>query len=130
MNIKRFFLVCTLALSSTVMMAQSAAEIELAKQLARQQGYSDAQINAMLEKKNSTESVHSTGTVNRNSAAIQQQQMMQQQQMQMQMNYGVAGQAGVIPQQPEPVQEPMQVPGPEPVQGQQLPVWGQAAGRA
>ena len=120
MNIKRFFLVCTLALSSTVMMAQSAAEIELAKQLARQQGYSDAQINAMLEKKNSTESVHSTGTVNRNSAAIQQQQMMQQQQMQMQMNYGVAGQAGVIPQQPEPVQEPKLLQGADLIYGHNL----------
>ena len=120
MNIKRFFLVCTLALSSTVMMAQSAAEIELAKQLARQQGYSDAQINAMLEKKNSTESVHSTGTVNRNNAAIQQQQMMQQQQMQMQMNYGVAGQAGVIPQQPEPVQEPKLLQGADLIYGHNL----------
>ncbi len=120
MNIKSFFLVCTLALSSTVMMAQSAAEIELAKQLARQQGYSDAQINAMLEKKNSNESVHSTVTVNRNSAAIQQQQMMQQQQMQMQMNYGVAGQAGVVPQQPEPVQEPKLLQGADLIYGHNL----------
>ena len=47
MNIKRFLLVCGLVLASSALMAQSAAEVQMAKQLARQQGYSDAQIAAM-----------------------------------------------------------------------------------
>lgn len=47
MNIKRFFLICGLLLGSAVLMAQSAAELQMAKQLAKQQGYSDEQIAAM-----------------------------------------------------------------------------------
>ena len=50
MNIKRFLLICGLTLCSSAMMAQSAAEMEMAKQLARQQGYSEAQIAAMAGK--------------------------------------------------------------------------------
>ena len=50
MNIKRFFLFCAMMAFSAGAMAQSAAEMEMAKQLARQQGYSDAQIAAMAGK--------------------------------------------------------------------------------
>lgn len=50
MNIKRFFLFCAMMAFSAGVMAQSAAEMEMAKQLARQQGYSDAQIAAMAGK--------------------------------------------------------------------------------
>ena len=66
MNIKRFLLICGLTLCSSAMMAQSAAEMEMAKQLARQQGYSEAQIAAMAGKMQggaATANVQSAGAV-------------------------------------------------------------------
>ena len=80
----------------TAAQAQSATDIELAKQLAKQQGYSEAQIEAMMNKRNGANSQNGSvnNTSNRNTAAQQQQIQMQQQQQQMQMNYGVAGQIG------------------------------------
>lgn len=100
MKIKRAFLLLGFVLCGGFAMAQSAADIELAKQLARQQGYSDAQIEQMM-KNHSAGGNHAQAaqqTVNRNAAAMQQQQMMQQQQHQMQMNYGIAGQQAVAAQ--------------------------------
>ena len=47
MNVRKFFLVLLSAIASVSVYAQSAAEIQMAKQLARQQGYSDAQIAVM-----------------------------------------------------------------------------------
>lgn len=44
MNIQRLLIIYGLILCSTVLKAQSAEELHLAKQLARQHGYSDAQI--------------------------------------------------------------------------------------
>ena len=54
-------------------MAQSAAEMEMAKQLARQQGYSDAQIAAMAGKMagQNTTTQATTATVDRNEAVPQ-----------------------------------------------------------
>lgn len=99
MKICRFFLVMVVALCGSFVAAhaQSATDIELAKQLAKQQGYSDAQIEAMMNKQTNNgesnlNSSQKTYSVDRNAAALQQQQQMQQQQKQMQMNYGVAGQ--------------------------------------
>lgn len=56
-------------------MAQSAAEMEMAKQLARQQGYSDAQIAAMAGKMagQNTTTQATTATVDRNEAIPQRQ---------------------------------------------------------
>ena len=73
MNIKRFLLVCGLVLCGGVAMAQSAAEMEMAKQLARQQGYSDAQIAAMAGKMagQNTTTQATTATVDRNEAIPQ-----------------------------------------------------------
>ena len=92
MKVRRLLLVLAMALTSGFATAQSASDIALAKQLAKQQGYSDAQIEAMMSQYNnggkSTSSATSQ-TVDRNAAAIEQQQMMMQQQMQ--MAYGVAG---------------------------------------
>lgn len=89
-------------------LAQSAADIELAKQLAKQQGYSDAQIEAMMNQhagKNATTQAQNSQNIDRNAAAMQQQQMFMQQQMQMQQNYGVAGQPQMqmqqTPEQPQ-----------------------------
>lgn len=50
MAFKRFILAFCLTLVGGAVFAQSAAELEMAKQLARQQGYSDAQIAAMAGK--------------------------------------------------------------------------------
>lgn len=73
MNIKRFLLVCGLLLGSTVLMAQSTAEVQMAKQLARQQGYSDAQIAAMASQLSGGSTAASTkasnDVVDRNEAA-------------------------------------------------------------
>lgn len=98
MNLKKFLLVISIALFGvTATFAQSAADIELAKQMAKQQGYSEAQIEAMINKQygnnkngelNNKESVSG---LNRNMHVQQQQMQMQQQQQQMQMSYGVAG---------------------------------------
>lgn len=107
MKIKRVFLVLGLVLCGGLAMAQSATDIELAKQLAKQQGYSDAQIEQMMKSRGGSAQQNAAAqqATNRNAAAIQQQQMMQQQQMQMQMNYGVAGQQGMIAPQVAPAQE-------------------------
>ena len=50
MNIRRIVLSLVLLLCGGAVMAQSAVEMEMAKKLARQQGYSDAQIAAMAGK--------------------------------------------------------------------------------
>lgn len=98
-----------------MVLAQSAADIELAKQLAKQQGYSDAQIEAMMNQhtgKNTPTQAQNSQNIDRNAAAMQQQQMFMQQQMQMQQNYGVAGQQqmqGQI-QGMNPMQAQMQLP--------------------
>ena len=47
MVLKRFILACCLTLIGGIVFAQSAAELEMAKNLARQQGYSDTQIKEM-----------------------------------------------------------------------------------
>lgn len=95
MNIKVFLFSCCLIFCSGLVFAQSAADMELAKQLARQQGYSDAQIKAMIqryEQKDAKNTKNESGTViNRNTAVLQQQQLMQQQQMQIMGSYGVSG---------------------------------------
>lgn len=93
--IKRFLLVLGLALAADFATAQSSTDIQLAKQLAKQQGYSDAQIEAMMNQYNKggkSASVAQQSTVDRNAAALQQQQMMLQQQQMMMQNYGVAAQ--------------------------------------
>ena len=97
MKVRKFLLVLGLAMATTFASAQSATDIELAKQLAKQQGYSDAQIEAMMNQYNNKGNEDKSGKQNtqgidRNASAMQQQQMMQQQQQQMMMNYGVAGQ--------------------------------------
>ena len=103
MKVRRLLLVLAMALTSGFATAQSASDIALAKQLAKQQGYSDAQIEAMMSQYNnggkSTSSATSQ-TVDRNAAAIEQQQMMMQQQMQ--MAYGVAGGQQQTPTQQQP----------------------------
>lgn len=103
MKIRRVLSVIVMVLCGSYAMAQSAADIELAKQLAKQQGYSDAQIEQMLKNRNGESQQSSSSGVqvaNRNDGAMQQQQMMMQQQQMMQMNYGVAGQqGGMYPQQ-------------------------------
>ena len=47
MKVRKFFLALASVLASAAVYAQSATEIQMAKQLAKQQGYSDAQIAAM-----------------------------------------------------------------------------------
>ena len=77
MNIKVFLFSCCLVLCGGLVFAQSAADMELAKQLARQQGYSDAQIKSMIqryEQKDANRAKNESGTViNRNAAVLQQQ---------------------------------------------------------
>ena len=52
MRVRKFLLVLGLAFAANFVNAQSATDIELAKQLAKQQGYSDAQIEAMMNQYN------------------------------------------------------------------------------
>ena len=52
MKVRNLLLVLALAFTHSVATAQSATDIALAKQLAKQQGYSDAQIEAMMNKQN------------------------------------------------------------------------------
>lgn len=95
MRIKRFLLVLGLASLTVYATAQSSTDIQLAKQLAKQQGYSDAQIEAMMnqyDKGGKSATTAQQSTVDRNTAALQQQQMMLQQQQMMMQNYGVAAQ--------------------------------------
>ncbi|MBE6223859.1 MAG: capsule biosynthesis protein [Bacteroidales bacterium] len=95
MRIKRFLLVLGLASLTVYATAQSSTDIQLAKQLAKQQGYSDAQIEAMMnqyDKGGKSATTAQQSTVDRNVAALQQQQMMLQQQQMMMQNYGVAAQ--------------------------------------
>lgn len=98
MGIKRILLTGIMVLYTGLvsgLMAQSSADLLLAKQLAKQQGYSDAQIESMMNNLNNTGSTNAShkqnSAVDRNAAAIQQQQMAHQQHMQMQSMYGVAG---------------------------------------
>ena len=74
MKVKKFFLVLVSVMASAGVYAQSAAEIQMAKQLARQQGYSDAQIEAMMGQYNKGGSTTTTAvqSVDRNASAMQQ----------------------------------------------------------
>lgn len=99
MRVRKFLLVLGLAFAANIVNAQSSTDIALAKQLAKQQGYSDAQIEAMMSQYNKggkTATAAQQGAVDRNAAAMQQQMMMMQQQQQMMMNYGVAGAPGAV----------------------------------
>ena len=87
MNIRKFLLLLAFVLSGGAVFAQSSAEIEMAKQLAKQQGYSDAQITAMAGKiagqQSATVSIQGGSTVvDRNSEpvvlAIEQETVAQQ----------------------------------------------------
>ena len=92
-------MVLGLALSANFVNAQSSTDIALAKQLAKQQGYSDAQIEQMMSQYNKggkTAATSQQGAIDRNAAAMQQQQMMMQQQQQMMQSYGVAGTSGAV----------------------------------
>ena len=109
MKVRRLLLVLAMALTGGFAAAQSATDIALAKQLAKQQGYSDAQIEAMMNQYNNGDkstSANATQTVDRNAAAKDQQQMMMQQQMQMQMAYGIAGGQQQVPTQPQFLSQP------------------------
>ena len=80
MSIKRVFLVFGLLLCGGFALAQSASEMAMAKQLAKQQGYSDAQIEQMVQQYNNgaNEPKGTTVTpVDRNSAAQVQVVQMQ-----------------------------------------------------
>ena len=77
MKVRKFFLALASVLASAAVYAQSATEIQMAKQLAKQQGYSDAQIEAMMGQYNKggntpTEAVQA---IDRNAAAREQIQM-------------------------------------------------------
>ena len=81
MKVRRLLLVLAMALTGGFATAQSASDIALAKQLAKQQGYSDAQIEAMMNQYNNGDkstSAKTSQTIDRNAAAMDQQQMMQQ----------------------------------------------------
>ena len=108
MRVRKFLLVLGLAMAANLANAQSSTDIALAKQLAKQQGYSDAQIEAMMSQYNKggkTQSAAASNAVDRNAAAMQQQQMLMQQQQMMMQSYGVAGQPGAIQQTSQPKQE-------------------------
>lgn len=84
---KSFLLLLAVVSFAGLAMAQNSSDIELAKQLAKQQGYSDAQIESMVRQQgNNTTAVQNTKAVDRNASA--QKQMAQQPQM----SYGIAGQ--------------------------------------
>ena len=53
MKVRKLLLVLAFAFTQSFAAAQSSSDIALAKQLAKQQGYSDAQIEAMMEQYNS-----------------------------------------------------------------------------
>ena len=108
MRVGKFLLVLGLAFAANIVNAQSSTDIALAKQLAKQQGYSDAQIEAMMSQYNKggkTATAAQLGAVDRNAAAMQQQQMMMQQQHMMMQNYGVSGQMGAMQQTSQPKAE-------------------------
>lgn len=88
-HIQKIFWLAVIALFMTVTaVAQSAAEIELAKQMARQQGYSESQIEAMLKQKQggaTTGTNQQSKTIDRN-AAVREQQYNQQGQQYNQQN--------------------------------------------
>ena len=77
MKVKKFFLVLVSVMASAGVYAQSAAEIQMAKQLAKQQGYSDAQIEAMMGQynKGGNSQEATVQSVDRNAAAREQMQM-------------------------------------------------------
>ena len=80
MKVRNLLLILTLALTNGVAQAQSSSDMALAKQLAKQQGYSDAQIEAMMNQYNkggNTPAAATAQTVDRNAAAAQQMQMAQ-----------------------------------------------------
>ena len=77
MKVRKFFLALASVLASVTVYAQSVAEIQMAKQLARQQGYSDAQIEAMMGQYNKGgNTIAATAkTIDRNADAEQLMQM-------------------------------------------------------
>ncbi len=80
MKVRNLLLILTLALTNGVAQAQSSSDMALAKQLAKQQGYSDAQIEAMMNQYNkggNTPAAATAQAVDRNAAAAQQMQMAQ-----------------------------------------------------
>ena len=73
MKVRNLLLILTLALTNGVAHAQSSSDMALAKQLAKQQGYSDAQIEAMMNQYNKGGNTPAAAqTVDRNAAAAQQ----------------------------------------------------------
>lgn len=64
---KKFLTVCIIAtsiLSATDTFAQSAAELQMAKSMARSYGYSESEINAMLNQKNTSKNNSKQSSVN------------------------------------------------------------------
>lgn len=86
---KKIWLAVIAIFITVAAVAQSAADLELAKQLARQQGYSESQIEAMLKQKQggaTTGTNQQTKTVDRNAAVKEQQYNNQQNQQNQQYN--------------------------------------------
>lgn len=77
MKVRKFFLALASVLASAAVYAQSATEIQMAKQLAKQQGYSDAQIEAMMNQynKGGNTPAETVQAIDRNAAAREQMQM-------------------------------------------------------
>lgn len=77
MKVRKFFLALASVLVSAAVYAQSATEIQMAKQLAKQQGYSDAQIEAMMNQynKGGNTPAETVQAIDRNAAAREQMQM-------------------------------------------------------
>ena len=77
MKVRKFFLALASVLASAAVYAQSATEIQMAKQLAKQQGYSDAQIEAMMNQynKGGNTPAEAVQAIDRNAAAREQMQM-------------------------------------------------------
>ena len=78
MNVRRLLLVLAMALTGGFASAQSASDMALAKQLAKQQGYSDVQIEAMMNQYNNggkSTSAEAVKTIDRNNSAMQEMQM-------------------------------------------------------
>ena len=77
MKVRKFFLALASVLASAAVYAQSATEIQMAKQLAKQQGYSDAQIEAMMNQynKGGNTPAEAVQAIDRNASAREQMQM-------------------------------------------------------
>lgn len=79
------FVFLFVSVSSTVSFAQSASEIEFAKQLARQRGYSESQINEMVRKQ---QGGGTSGPIISNTPSVDRNAIVEMEQRQA---YGVAG---------------------------------------